>query len=418
MKNAIDAGLSDTPAHLSDVPGSCPTGNCTFPDVPSLAVCSDVSDVTSDLVEDCGRWGADDTREGCTYTVPALKDVATWRKDNFSTAGADFSPNNVWIGASHLSGTTGYEKPNNLAEFYVIYLKDTSVLDLDHPKNFTTGLAVLKGTLSLCVKTYRTNMNLGQTAAELADVESDLEWKWDHHKVVNKTSISAVMAKDSSGDEYYIDQATLNAFVNYLSTSVFWGSYQGALGVKQSISQSAAESNAVLSFAMALYKDKPNGTEGLKRRLANLETAMSNAYASILSFRRRRPPSGFVRLLNTADLFCDRMRTTSDTNDPVLGRATYSEAYIAINFRWLIVPIVSVLLALLLLVAVVISSRRAGLPAWKDSQTRALLAIEPETRLRVDGVASETVRAFPVRLHEGEDRRWRLRAAERGASGG
>ena len=95
--------------------------------------------------------------------------------------------------------------------------------------------------------------------------------------------------------------------------------------------------------------------------------------------------------------------------DSTFGTATYYETYISVDFRWLIVPILPIALALVFLVAVVAESRSRHIPVWKDDQTAALLAIEPETRGRMEQLDAAQMRDVPVVFeHEGR-RSWQLR---------
>ena len=74
------------------------------------------------------------------------------------------------------------------------------------------------------------------------------------------------------------------------------------------------------------------------------------------------------------------------------------------------VPITCVVAAALLLVAVMVESRRHNVPAWKHSQLAALLALDLPTRQRVETLSEAQVGDVPVRLgREGEGEPWRLR---------
>ena len=78
-----------------------------------------------------------------------------------------------------------------------------------------------------------------------------------------------------------------------------------------------------------------------------------------------------------------RLRTTSDVSSTAPGNATTYQVYISVDFRWLIVPIASVIFAFIFLLAVMAESRRCGVPAWKSSQTAALLCLDEAARKQV-----------------------------------
>ena len=283
MKSAIGSGFSRRVASPSDLPATCSSGNCTFPDVSSLAVCSSVEDVSDTLVSELPTSGAalkDCSEAGCSYTVQALKEHPPWRRDNFSLEGE--APGGMWMGASELTNNSlGYSEPNTLIEFYMLYVNNSNVFSTSHPTNYTAGMAALKGTLSLCVKTYHTNTTHGQTNATLTDTQDRLSWKRNPSKVVNGTeTVTAIETTDTGGTQYWIDQQTQLAFINYLSSVTFSGSHQGQSGTSggsMAANTVGSTSDAATVMAEALFTDEPKGIEGVRRRLANIETVMSNA---------------------------------------------------------------------------------------------------------------------------------------------
>ena len=110
-----------------------------------------------------------------------------------------------------------------------------------------------------------------------------------------------------------------------------------------------------------------------------------------------------------------RLRTTSDNNSTAPGIAEALETHIAVQFRWLIVPIASVILSLILLSAVIFETARSGAPAWKASSIAALLSLDHDAG---NAIASqdhsrsldERARDLALRLKQGENRQWTLEA--------
>ena len=178
MKNAINTGLFTTNASLSDVAGSCITGNCTFDDAPLLVVCSSVVNVSSNLIKNCYR--TDDFIISCNYTVPALPRYPPWSADSFyisaplGVAGPEepFLPQMLYIGAPMPDKC----KVPTLAEFYVIYTTDLSAASASLAGNSIIGVTALKNTLSLSTKTYRTSMTSGRTTTNITKSERNLDW--------------------------------------------------------------------------------------------------------------------------------------------------------------------------------------------------------------------------------------------------
>ena len=92
--------------------------------------------------------------------------------------------------------------------------------------------------------------------------------------------------------------------------------------------------------------------------------------------------------------------------------------FISVDFRWLIVPILSIGLGLIFLLAVIFETWRSGAPIWKDGQLDALYAIDAETRARLEAFDDADTKSVKVKLEEGGQRGWELRGSERGEAEG
>ena len=124
-------------------------------------------------------------------------------------------------------------------------------------------------------------------------------------------------------------------------------------------------------------------------------------------------PSLFPRIPKCDTYNSLRLRTTSDQQSIAPGTALEPDVHIEVDFRWLILPIASVILSLVLLLTVMFETARSGVPAWKMSNIAALLSIDhgagkaiasqDHTR-RLDERASN----LAVKLKRGDDRGWFL----------
>jgi len=95
--------------------------------------------------------------------------------------------------------------------------------------------------------------------------------------------------------------------------------------------------------------------------------------------------------------------------------AATPEIYIAVEFRWLIIPIASVILTLLFLLAIIFESARRGIPAWRLSQIKPLLHLDQsvaEALCLPDAImlSEDRAKEVNVKLEQGADRQWRLYA--------
>ena len=89
------------------------------------------------------------------------------------------------------------------------------------------------------------------------------------------------------------------------------------------------------------------------------------------------------------------------------------EVYIAVELRWLIIPIASVILTLLFLSMIILESDQCGIPSWRSSQIKPLLSLDqsaakvlslPDASMRPEERAKE----LEMRLEQGADGQWKL----------
>lgn len=83
-----------------------------------------------------------------------------------------------------------------------------------------------------------------------------------------------------------------------------------------------------------------------------------------------------------------RLRTTSELPATVNGTSSSFEVYIQIQWAWMIVPIATLVLSLILLLLTIYLSRRSRIPAWKSSLLAVMFSLNSETRRDVGGMAN------------------------------
>lgn len=374
MEAAIDSALIQTPADPSEVIGNCPSGNCTFPDYETMGVCSRVHDISPTIVRNCHHENTGAETQ-CFTSVADLQTYPPWRKDNFTGDGKDMT---LWVGTSGVLELDDQLDPNSLGVFYTIYLPDTQAY---HSKsNVTTELVALKGSLDLCVISYQTTVTSGITKTVEKSRATDLTWQplW---KVTGNTD-EAVISTISGGKEYWMTEETRYAFRQYLSDDVFHGHSQKGETVSPVVPVTGS-TKAATTLARLLVNEK-GGQDAVSKMLGNLATAMTNA-----------------------------LRTTSDEKSSAPGEAMIPEVYIAVEFRWLIAPIASVILALLFLLMIILESAQWGIPSWRSSQIKPLLSLDPSAAkaLSLPGASKrpeERAKELEMRLEQGADGQWKL----------
>lgn len=372
----------------SAVLASCETSNCTFPVYTSLAACSAAEDVTPLIRKHCPP-GYPDTREGCSYTLPPLQEAPTTRRDNFTTTTLGLP--SLWIGASEKQGLKASSSrtpvqygasPANLVEFYVLFFPDMSLFSHDSKADVTASLVALRITLSLCLKTYNTTVANGVTLTTVTNTQQAPKFS-EKPMMENQTVVSTIISTtDTHGTEYWMESATALALNSFLATGTFYGTYSGPQPDHPD-SRNVASSDAARAFGDIFYNNPPHDhLDAIRPLLTNLETSVSNA-----------------------------MRITSDNKATASGTASRDEIYVDVEFRWLIVPILSIVLSLVFLVFVMVETRMKDVPAWKDGLNHTLFALEPETRIKMerlmgDGKGPESV---PVVFEREGGRGWWLR---------
>lgn len=229
----------------------------------------------------------------------------------------------------------------------------------------------LKFPSSLCLKTYNTTVANGRTITEVTDTQSPTfsEQVLKVSADPGESPMTKITTKDANGTEYYMETGTRESFTAYLAVAVFFGTTE--------------ESDAASAFGDLFDNNPPSDhLAAIRPLLTNLETSMSNA-----------------------------LRTTSNNQSNVFGIANYDEIYISVNFRWLILPMLSIALSLIFLVAVALVTRRREVPLWKDGLGKALCALEPETRIRMEGLndGKDGARNVPIVFERDGGRGWWLR---------
>ena len=267
MREAITNGLFDSHVSLSAVSGTCRTGNCTWDPYQSLRVYASIEDVTSILMTNCPN----NTREierGCLYSVPEIQDHPTWLQSHMQSENQS-----IWLGASN--PVDGYTFPglNTLLQFYVIYLPDLQTLN-NSARNYTAGLRVLKGTLSLGLSTFNTSMLFGTTTTTETNLITNLEWRTSQTTINGtKHDIISTTPRDGSG-EFWMGLSSRTYFNQLLSEAVFLG--HGDFNQSLSPDAIAYSTDAARLVGESIYHNNA-GRAGLQTLLDNLAISMTNA---------------------------------------------------------------------------------------------------------------------------------------------
>lgn len=153
-------------SNISDLPVSCPTGNCTYPVVPSLGVCGACMDVTSSLVESCPNSTT------CRWAIPHGAELVNPSKPAPSSYSqpavfkVDTGPGRIW------NASTAARDASLVISNFNIIGQSRSVYNASAtgsgatPKKLSNVVAHECG-LWFCVNTHRTNVSLGIASQEI-----------------------------------------------------------------------------------------------------------------------------------------------------------------------------------------------------------------------------------------------------------
>lgn len=305
----------------SSIRGFCPTGNCTFPSYASLAVCSNCQNVTSFL-----QYTTKPDRLGDSYiytlpnghTLASAESGVAYLNISASTGPSSLPYNRLPLNSNDLSI---YQSAGTIANISLIFGGDPST-----PWNHTAWDCVL----SFCAKSYNASDSLGFFNETTLDVFDDL-----------RSTIHPV------GMPTYKDTITFNVPSEHLATigdsnRTFSVNTTALQGLQNSLGQTLlgeTGSNVVGQFASTSGIAQGfdfNGVGNAVRTVANIADALTNA-----------------------------MRLSS--GQQVKGAALVMQAHIQVQWLWLILPLVMVILAATFLALTVWRTHKSDVPSWRSS---------------------------------------------------
>ncbi|KAL8916676.1 MAG: hypothetical protein Q9208_008376 [Pyrenodesmia sp. 3 TL-2023] len=183
----------------------------------------------------------------------------------------------VWLGASDTSGGYAYADLATLAEFYVIYLPDPSVIlrkESYSTRNLTANLKAFKGTLSFGLSTLHTSIQSGITTTTETDPLTDLDWQ-ETEQTAGGVSYQAISTTAPGGSEvFWFERISRRHLKQYFSNLIFTGNgrYVREYMATGRISYSTDGARAV---GESFYTN--GGMEGLTKRLDILARVLAPA---------------------------------------------------------------------------------------------------------------------------------------------
>lgn len=324
----------------------CPTGNCTWPTTPSLAVCGGCVNSTWDI--SCGQIESDgESQSVCQYHLPS-GEIA-----NIS----DFRDLDMGVGFQVFPSTGFVFDPSRTDMMFLVNFEAVgSPNDTDptwKPANNASTVAV-ECALWMCIQSYETKqIDAKQTQTVLKEYSivdnSSLILPESNITFVNIPSDMNVIPSSV----YYVDSWAYFAMQNYLG-SLFSGNITLRMGHRERTVSSDITSGIW------------NSSADLDTWIKSLATGLSNVV------RTYSPP-------------------TEAENDFYKGVAL--QLGYDIRWAWISLPAASVVLSLFIMFVIIIRTARSPVRAWKGSALTLLFTdVDPELKNQV---------TFAMDRHEG-----------------
>ena len=184
-------------------------------------------------------------------------------------------------------------------------------------------------------------MTNGTTNTIQIDKSTDLDWQTSNIESDHPLVLTTVPEFPYN---FSFDYNVAGYFRAYLSYVTFTGE-----ATENQIPSHTSDSALTLATTL---RGHPPDIDGLRGQVENLATSMTNAYA-LRSNKDYFPKADIVH----------RLRTTSDSLSSLEGAAYASVLYFDIQWSWLVVPILAIVLALLFLLVTISQSHRHHIPA-------------------------------------------------------
>lgn len=337
VKAAIMNGLLNYNASPTsfDVQPDCPTGNCTWSNFQSLAICSQCEDITKQLST---SWAPLDNKKNSNISLP----------DGFSLSIVDFlalegfpslALGSRYAGDYNVSYFEGINSTVTLLNFEAI-----SGPAVGYDENTIIGPFAGHCVLYACVQEYTANVTNGVFIEEPLDT-----------KPIDPAAINVLPCPDCTESNitgFGIDYTTWNGVSMYFDNE-FNGTFQGQNGAAPGIQFST---DTIQAIFRGLNDTKPN----------TLDKVMENLAKSITQNMRSNP--GVGRPL-------------------AVGTAYVEQSFVSVQWGWFALPVAIMVLVLLFLFVIWALTRKADIQPWKSSTMATLFhGLDNDSRREIRGL--------------------------------
>ncbi|KAI4674331.1 uncharacterized protein J4E84_010569 [Alternaria hordeiaustralica] len=408
-----------------EIPLSCPTSNCIFPEYDTLATCSSCAEVSRSLnithacLNTTIDWSAN--YQGPIDSVPYPNGTVCGYFLNI-TSSTPLLLSGYVVQENGTTNTTGEAllmRTVPLSDFWTRdpYYGSGSVAfkDIRYPiydgliSSAANGLdsvfqheppVVHECVLSWCVQRMRSSYESGIYSESILSTHLNLAtgpapWPW-------------IVTKMEAGTDFVY---ALNVTLEVPSQSLPGSTLPGPNVTYSVWNETISNVNAIWDdFFPASYTTNDSATQPVLR-FQNYE---AGPYTRILEFNPWLAPNNVTHHMERlATDMTNMIRSNANSNEMIAGKAYSMEKFVHINWLWLIFPLLLLLLSLVFLVATIVkTSKDTETGIWKTSAMPALIySLPKETQNKLSpeskwNDAHESSRKVRIKLQP--NRGWRV----------
>ena len=382
MTAAVSSGiLSNNAIELANF---CSTGNCTWPTVPTLAMCGECTDMTKTL---SSTLNTTDGQNLTTYRLASGSSI-TGASEVQRASGS-----NGWLPIFSVSNTPGtVYKASDTDKGIRAYVANIDMIGSPFLSGYQTSGALANVTahecaLWWCVASYNISVHNG--------IQS----------VTTSTWSETQYSRDGDGVLNWWNFTNIPSSFNVQPGSWYGISYNAMLGIQASgLPFAGTISDSELG---AEYNWTPQ-LEAVWQHSADPSAYLRNIALGMSNNVRLEQPSDQTYVFNQPP---ERNATFYN------GQAYWTPAILWVRWIWLVFPVAVVLLSLAFFAITIVQTRRRSVRAWKSSPLALLFSdTDAEVRVRArggmdwPGGLSEQIGETRVRLVRVGDR-WTFRSA-------
>jgi Protein of unknown function (DUF3176) len=325
MKAAIYDGVfyANTSVTGAAVSANCPTGNCTFPDYASMAVCSQCHDITSLITSVCipANFGIK-IPGNCTMQA-TLPNGLTMRNGIGEQITNSFHFNYLNMSTNSTLNKDDAMISRSLVNVTML-ISNVKVAKVPDYELLYRNTMAFDCIFHFCVQKYAGEVSKGFFSEVITDKFIGYEPPYNEYWEPSVVTIPKGHILRDSNHTFSVDWQTKMAIGKYLA-----GLFSG-VGKGRSVDDAQWFDSDVLE---AIFL---NGPARVPQTFANVATSMTN-----------------------------NIRLKSETL--TFGTAIASDTYIHVRWVWLLLPLIMVVLTAVLLALTVWQSRRWDIPNWRSS---------------------------------------------------